>query len=753
MKRLITLIGVLLFANLPLIPTASSHAQDTSDVPYIYYYSEVLNSFVVERADGTDPHLLGADLMPEDPAGINGAGWSPSGEWLAWRVWNGDFGIVRNLPFAINIDGTRRLTSLDEFITAELKWSPNPDLLGDILMVTGLVGEVEIDPETNMGTTTIRTAFIDVETDSVLYSHDIPDYPIAYTFDEDGEPVTESLLYHVLHWTNDGEYAIQKHDEVTYGVNGTVAAGGIQIVHTVFDQNGVVNEFTFNEAEILADFGWQNELIRNGKVAYVPITDRNKIIIHDIIQDEPLEITVDNLRMWGATFSPDADAALMMGQDADCESDCPYSLWLWQAGQTELTLVLDDADWNMNRGSMMWSPDGAYAIAVDTDFVPVMLDLATATVSQLEDVPNAVHWDWQSDSEVLIGTTGDVGTIYHVDLASNTLQHTLTRREASEFYQIGALSPDKASFAYVAENPVIQDTESGAEIDIRPDGRSYFSIKGGEAYWSADGEWVLLAEEALIAGGNAPRWTNIVKADGTMRRELGRFGSPTIFGWLPENVDVSSLPAVGLMPLFPTPDTVLHASEFSFILSWSPDGSHIVRGAQNLGGELGASTLFDVTTGAMIGELEPMNFEINRVAWTENEDGSFTPEIIDQPVPSGNFGTVVFATSPDGTLSAEYGTEAGDEIAIYDVETGEMLHSEYRLGMAAVSFNPDNSLVVISSPYAPTYLYDGNTWQPILTFNTHASAVAFSPDGETLALANAWDLELYNVAELLSMAN
>jgi WD40 repeat protein len=325
----------------------------------------------------------------------------------------------------------------------------------------------------------------------------------------------------------------------------------------------------------------------------------------------------------------------------------------------------------------------------------------------------------------------------------------VSRPHPYERFDIGQFSPDGSLFAYVEENPVIVDLSTNTETDIRPDGRSYFSLDGGEVYWSADSEWILLAEEALIAGGGAPRWTSIVKRDGSMRRELGQNGSPTTVGWLPDNVDVAQLSALQTSPLFPTPTATIHTPDWSFALSWSPDGTQIARGAVNLGGVLGPSTLHDVTTGDHLADLDPMNFEFNRVAWTQNDDGSYSPQIIEQPVPSGNFGSVIFATSPDGSLSAEYGTDEGDEIAIYDVATGEMLHSEYRLGMAAVSFTSDNSLVIISSPYARAILYDGETWEPILTFNTHATALAFSPDGQTLALANSWDIDLYAVDELL----
>src|SRR5687767_8446340 len=52
--------------------------------PYLYYYSNTLNAFVVERADGTDSRILAHEIVGADVQSVNMVGWSPSGDWLAW---------------------------------------------------------------------------------------------------------------------------------------------------------------------------------------------------------------------------------------------------------------------------------------------------------------------------------------------------------------------------------------------------------------------------------------------------------------------------------------------------------------------------------------------------------------------------------------------------------------------------------------------------------------------------------------------
>lgn len=56
-------------------------AQDEN--PYIYYYSEQHQSFVVERADGTDTRLI-MSMPAESGSQFSGPGWSPDGEWFSW---------------------------------------------------------------------------------------------------------------------------------------------------------------------------------------------------------------------------------------------------------------------------------------------------------------------------------------------------------------------------------------------------------------------------------------------------------------------------------------------------------------------------------------------------------------------------------------------------------------------------------------------------------------------------------------------
>ncbi len=77
----------------------SQLAKAQEPAPYLYYYSDKDNAFVIERADGTDQHLLAKDETPrqKNPLGIDGPGWSPDGKWFAWiTTYSAEGAVFRN---------------------------------------------------------------------------------------------------------------------------------------------------------------------------------------------------------------------------------------------------------------------------------------------------------------------------------------------------------------------------------------------------------------------------------------------------------------------------------------------------------------------------------------------------------------------------------------------------------------------------------------------------------------------------------
>lgn len=106
----------LIFLSLLLvIGIQMGYGQDEDLPPYLYYYSDVLNAFVIERADGTDSRIF----IDEVQSVTNVPGWSPSGEWFAYHSAE---------TYVVSLQGEP-----SEFVNGiqspRLSWSPTADML------------------------------------------------------------------------------------------------------------------------------------------------------------------------------------------------------------------------------------------------------------------------------------------------------------------------------------------------------------------------------------------------------------------------------------------------------------------------------------------------------------------------------------------------------------------------------------------------------------------------------------------------
>jgi hypothetical protein len=147
--RLFPLLLLVIALGLP----APSRAQ--SDAPYIYYYSDLLKAWVIERADGTDGRVIGQGLsgdlnLYED---IN---WSSSGRWMSWRAaMLGPYSISGYQRWAVRTDGSKSITQLSNLSGAlySLTWSPTEDLLAanyvELSYPRFIIHVFIIDPETD----------------------------------------------------------------------------------------------------------------------------------------------------------------------------------------------------------------------------------------------------------------------------------------------------------------------------------------------------------------------------------------------------------------------------------------------------------------------------------------------------------------------------------------------------------------------------------------------------------------------------
>lgn len=124
-----TAIVALLTLVFPYLPPK---AQLNGVAPFLYYYSKAQSSFVVEKADGRNSRILTKFTLTEKIPGqevqaiITGPGWSPSGNWFAWRETTNYGG--PSIGYIVSRDGSKQLSLLNGLLIAHMEWSPTKDL-------------------------------------------------------------------------------------------------------------------------------------------------------------------------------------------------------------------------------------------------------------------------------------------------------------------------------------------------------------------------------------------------------------------------------------------------------------------------------------------------------------------------------------------------------------------------------------------------------------------------------------------------
>ena len=100
--------------------------------------------------------------------------------------------------------------------------------------------------------------------------------------------------------------------------------------------------------------------------------------------------------------------------------------------------------------------------------------------------------------------------------------------------------------------------------------------------------------------------------------------------------------------------------------------------------------------------------------------------------------------SPDGTRLA-VATTIG--VWLYDARTYQEVALMLRRSLTAMTFSPDGRMLATAHADNPIQLWAGHSGQHLATFTgyvTDVNALAYSPDGETLAVADATEIRLWH---------
>lgn len=753
MRRPILLFFVLLFglsisSALAPDPSHAANFRQASDAPYLMAFSnDPAPHFIIERADGTDSRVFANDVMPPETNYVDGAGWSPSGEWFAWTAnVRYDDSNSPSILYIMSADG-QTTRGLDNFVDFQIRWSPNADLL----LMVGKAWQA-VEPHY------LIAIFDPHKADGYLTDEFLAGLPPIFYVDE-GQ-IT-------LHWTTDGGHGI------------VAIERGTQTIFYELSTDGIATEWYFETADLLTQPSTifvetvePRPILISALGEVAEVTTEGSLTLHNLATGDTTEIVLPDAQpitqLW---WSDDGQQALLLTTHECEELGCPQNgLWLYARAGNRITEVFP-----LERplGSILPAPDfrGVFFTRVsDRGAYTRYYDIATATLSSFDywlspDVPSPVAWNetgWlifmprlQQDTYAafVFDTTSPDG------IPNDGIPDEVGQLISDELTSLPILAPNGERAILVTDKATVWEVASGQAVALSPDSRRFLPMATGSAIWHPAADYALLFEhgsvpEEIVQQVGAENvgvisWTGVVNGAGKFRRAIGSCyqQTPLCIHWLPPQVDAL---ATGHNNRPVQPVITIPVGVWLDELVWSPDGTQIASG--EFLRWVGQTVPFDVWavgTGEKVAHFAEVFWD-ETIAW---QGDPLIPEIILRDTEMPFSFHRILATSPDGTLTARVSlndwfvgplklTDANDEILYQD---------EGLSNHASASFSPDGRYLVYGSLHSPVRILDLATMAIVASLpTTHSSAIRFSPDGAQLAVAAGTVIQIFNVEDLLA---
>jgi WD40 repeat protein len=625
-------------------PTAGQDAQP----PYLYYYSSVLNVFVVERADGSDSRMLGMNLIHDQ---VSVAGWSPSGNWFAWTDNNratGGFEL-----HVIGLDGTSQVErAAGDKGYSSAKWSPVDDRL--FIVESGERSSEDENPNT-------RFILLDVPTAEVLAE-------FAIQINE-GNSLTGTA------WSPDGQFV------GFYYHNYRGEARKFESTFVLVSRDGEVTQQAFSPTSFHPDIGigvvhWTPQ----GWLAHF-MPDKEKILVTNPKLREQFEVDAPQAATSSSTgraflWSETGEYALMyVSLPRSPDTEATYDLWLLSIPERRFKRVIehiygayayyfdpfqlalfnfDDADFNAS-----WSPDGRRAVfPITADGRFAVLDPATGETHNL---PLAVYADDFGRYEINIRWTPDSQSLeFENDTAQKPVQtinvDTNQTDESDTFTVIrSAYSPSGRYLATAGMAGTVIDTTDQTTYVLPIHSASVYNKT--QFLWDSSEEW-LITEDYLCIAGDCPAILRyaVTNPQGTYWREL----EDSKAAWLPLQVNVSKLPPGAPESILLAPERIDRNVEFQY-------------GSEDQSLKAGC---------------DPEDAFVLLIQ--ERDSGKTLYRLHDTQPCSGEGGDVYIGVSPDGRLLALASRYVDSTATLWHLPDGE-LAARINCTCFDMEFSPDSS--------------------------------------------------------------
>lgn len=514
-------------------------ATAASDAPYIYFYSDILNAFVVERADGTNSHVLGKGIFDHDVQLFDGAGWSSSGEWF------GVVGLMR-YPSGHQEALGAALLSLDD--------KPQPEVFSNLGLIDWMAwaGDSDILLVSTQNQT-VTAQGVQRERDSYHLIQLSMDTPIASL---EIAPFYSSQVSII--WHESSEQFLLGYDDAElnerryYGID---LAGKISLLH-----QAVPHVYRELDAQISTQ-GWTVDWI-----------DNELAVVQNLISDVQFALP-ELTQLTQVIWSPDGIKATLVTST---------STWLMDVGnQTATPIEHIPSSLFHNR----WSPDSRYFLTGEAPDLS-LIDTSNGEIMSIDaldafDRTSSFHWRWEGNNQLLIAAASrqlDSDDQYLISFENGRFSSP-----ALDFtsYEPPFFSPDRQFYGYVDGGSVIVDLETNEVNTFLPHQRSIMSFPDGTLYWHPTEPWLFSFQTAFVAGGNMlPHWVSVDNASTGQHRDLGYCGiiNDICAGWLPTGAVNDLTKGLDLSPLddYPQPTLKIDFGEWGDWLAWSVDGDYLM---------------------------------------------------------------------------------------------------------------------------------------------------------------------------------